>query len=664
MKKANAYPVFKLEKDGFGEVVNATIKTLHKPERNLYNGLAWHFLKAKSSKPSKKWLNDINDLIDIIGPKSYKSVAQKWLQSITELTLKETTYTEIYYGRRQEWTKYIFLEDQNKIFAKGVVWSLSRFYDKKTLDALALVFTKCFEKIPGVGPRAASVGNACIYTLAQSKGLDGISHLSRLKLKISQNSTRKLIEKYLQEASEERGMTMWEIEEMSIPDFGLDHGSKSILFGNSTLKITIEGINQVTQIWYDKNGETLKTVPAQIKTSKVLQNKLKKLKAEVKSIKKFYTAQRDRIDRMFIQEREFSVDQFLKYYFNHGLVHSICKTLVWKFKIGRTFQSYYFHNNEWKNLSGKVLASFEEVKSVKLWHPIGSTIARITKWRNLFEKLEIKQEVKQIYRELYLLTDAEVDTKVYSNRMAAHILKQYQFKALSAIRNWNYSLLGAYGDGRDSTIAYLNIPSHNLLAEYWINEVYDEDAISDNGILMYVSTDQVRFKNEDDETLDLIEIPAIVFSEVMRDTDLFVGVSSVGNDPQWRDNGGLVQYRDYWESYSFGDLTEVSKTRKKILENLIPRLKIKNVSWIEGKFLFVKGKIRTYKIHIGSTNILMEPNDQYLCIVPSRKKNNNLDKVFLPFEGDNGLSIILSKAFMLANDDEIEDETIVSQIVF
>jgi hypothetical protein len=135
-----------------------------------------------------------------------------------------------------------------------------------------------------------------------------------------------------------------------------------------------------------------------------------------------------------------------------------------------------------------------------------------------------------------------------------------------------------------------------------------------------------------------------------------------GNDPQWQDNGGLPQYRAYWTSYSFGDLSEVAKTRQTILQNLIPRLKIRSQTRVEGKFVIVKGQLRTYKIHIGSTNILMEPNDQYLCIVPSRATDQSMNNIFLPFEGDKGLSVILSKAFLLADDTHITDPTITSQI--
>ena len=56
----------------------------------------------------------------------------------------------------------------------------------------------------------------------------------------------------------------------------------------------------------------------------------------------------------------------------------------------------------------------------------------------------------------------------------------------------------------------------------------------------------------------------------------------------------------------------------------------------------------------------MEPNNEYLCIVSDQSKKEQ--DVFLPFEGDKQLSIILSKAFMLVSDYKISDKTITSQI--
>ncbi|MFF1293470.1 MULTISPECIES: hypothetical protein [unclassified Streptomyces] len=78
-----------------------------------------------------------------------------------------------------------------------------------------------------------------------------------------------------------------------------------------------------------------------------------------------------------------------------------------------------------------------------------------------------------------------------------------------------------------------------------------------------------------------------------------------------------------------------------------------------GRWLSVRGDLRTYRIHLGSANILMEPDDAYLCIVPACRGTEG--KVFLPFEDDR-LSLILSKAQLLAADTKISDETILRQI--
>ena len=158
-----------------------------------------------------------------------------------------------------------------------------------------------------------------------------------------------------------------------------------------------------------------------------------------------------------------------------------------------------------------------------------------------------------------------------------------------------------------------------------------------------------------------MDVPPLVLSEVLRDVDLFVGVASVGNDPNWFDGGPDGRFRDYWHSYGFGELSGSAQTRKEALERLIPRLKIRDVCSFQDRFLVVRGKLRTYKIHLGSSNILMEPNDQYLCIVPAQSRTKK-DDVFLPFEGDQRLSVVLSKAMLLAADDKIKDPTILSQL--
>ena len=331
-----------------------------------------------------------------------------------------------------------------------------------------------------------------------------------------------------------------------------------------------------------------------------------------------------------------------------------------------------------------------ETARVSLWHPVSSDASATLAWRNWLERHEITQPFKQAHREVYLLTDAERATRVYSNRFAGHILRQHQFNALAAGRGWRNKLRLMVDD--EYPPASLDLPHWELRAEYWIEGAGDDYGTDTNetGTYLYLTTDQVRFYRLNaqensahatgggyrrwhrDDTGDgpnynapipLEQIPPIVLSEVLRDVDLFVGVASVGNDPTWQDGGPEGRYRDYWQSYSFGELSATAETRKQLLARLIPRLAIADRCAVEGRFLRVRGDLRTYKIHLGSGNILMEPNDQYLCIVPSRGSGETTTgNLYLPFEGDTVFSIILSKAFLLAEDTKIKDTTITRQL--
>jgi len=149
----------------------------------------------------------------------------------------------------------------------------------------------------------------------------------------------------------------------------------------------------------------------------------------------------------------------------------------------------------------------------------------------------------------------------------------------------------------------------------------------------------------------------------MRDVDLFVSVCSIGNDP----NGDALApgHHDYWLAYAFGELAESAKTRRAALEHILPKLTRLTGRWsLEERFLVIRGDLRTYRIHLGSGNVLMEPNSQYLCLVPGPASRDQASSrgVYLPFEGDAMLSIILSKALLLADDKLIKDRSIRRQI--
>ncbi len=651
-------PTFFPGDDAFGNYANETIKALDETGRQNWFKLMLHAQKASGAKPSKKYLDEVKLLFKEFGADKFKQRVNEWFLFL--ITMKEKT--EQHVQGTYTYTTTEFLTPPNVDIIKGFIWACVHFHDKATLFNIAQLADRAYRKIPGKGPTAAAIGNACLYVLANSKGLDGVGHLSRLKLRIKQSSTQNQIEKYLQEAAAAQGVSIHEIEDMAVDDYGLLDAKRAYDFDGYKAILEITGVGKTALNWFKPDGSPQKAVPAAVKDKYAV--KLKKIKDNTRQAELTGSAQRDRLDRMFKSTRTIPGSKFNEFYFQHGLMCYLAHKIIWKVEKDGKRQAVFYLNKKWcNNKSEEVAINMDDDTTFSLWHPVFEPVAEIKTWREFMMHHKIVQPLKQAFREVYLLTDAEINTGTYSNRMAAHILKQHQFNSLAKIRGWKYSLIGGFDNGGYNQFASAELKEYGLRAEFWINEINAGDAMTDSGIWNYIATDQVRFTDTaTGKVKELIEIPAVVLSEVMRDVDLFVGVASVGNDPNWRDSGGLPGYNDYWQAYSFGDLNEVAKTRKSILEGLIPRLKIGKVAELKDKFLVVKGKLRTYKIHIGSTNILMEPNDQYLCIVPDRSKKDAAENIFLPFEGDAGISVILSKAMLLADDDKITDKTIISQI--
>jgi hypothetical protein len=644
----------------FGQALNEFAAGLTDTDTTLpWLRLLQLWQKASGGQPTAKFRKELDAAAEAVGPAAVRQQSAQWLALLATMPVVETSQTIDYgHGSTRTYTSYLYLQEANVAVAKGLVWTVAPLADDEVRHQLAELAVKCYRKIPGQGPVAVALGNACLLALSQN-GLPGVSALARVRPKIKQSNTQELIAGYITNASQALGVSPAEIEDMAMPDFGLVSGQVEETLGDYTATLTLA--DGKADVQWTKANKPLKTAPAALKASHA--DELKELKSAQTQAQQTYAAQRDRLDRSFVDERRMAWPWFEQYYFNHGLMGLLARPLIWRLhRPDGTFEDALWVSDAWRNVRGQPVPAPTTDTQLQLWHPVLATPPEVLAWRELLERNQLRQPLKQAFREVYLLTPPEERTRTYSNRMAAHVLKQHQFNSLAKLRGWKYSLLGAYDKGYESDKATLALPTQRLHAEFWVSEVNADDAWNDTGIYLYISTNQVRFVRGD-EAVPLPEIPALTFSEVMRDVDLFVGVASVGNDPLWRDNGGLEQYRDYWENYSFGELGEVAKNRKLALERLVPRLKIGKVSELKDRFLVVRGKLRTYKIHLGSGNILMEPNDQYLCIVPDRSaKNPGTADVFLPFEGDAVLSIILSKALLLMDDDKITDETIVRQL--
>ncbi len=654
------------EGDILGAFANSRAEGMAAEQKAVWQEVLNYAANATGGKPTKTYLKALKTEMASL-PNTF------WAEELTHLfqfvsAQKPEIQESVFFEGTEHETRYVkvnFLSEPNTDTLRGLVWAASLCADEKLAQSLIDLANCSLKKASGIAYTSVSFSNAVLYALAEIATPETIAFLSNLKLKKIPLNTKSLIEKYLYAISIKMGLSPAELEEMNIPDFGLDNTGKYVqYFDDYRAEVLLVNVGKTSIEWYKPDGTPQKSMPAAVREQHP--EAAKKLLSDAKNLASTSTAQRDRLDRMLRIERKFQFEQFQKSLLQHSLMGWLAKRLIWTVESpNHSTVNVFFTGESWRDSSGRKIAWIGPGCTLQLWHPAASPMTETLRWRAFLEEIQLVQPMKQAFREIYLLTDAELRTRTYSNRFAAHLLRQSQFAVLARMRGWRYSMLNAYNNGHGSSLAILDLPEKSLRAEYWVNEVNADDAWNESGIWHYIATDQVRFyQYRNPEPMNLMDVPPIVLSEVLRDADLFVGVASVGNDPNWSDSGGLPGFRDYWQTYSFGDLSEMAKSRREILSRLLPRLKIAKVAEIKDRFLIVRGKIRTYKIHLGSGNILMEPNDQYLCIVPDRKAASpgGQSNLFLPFEGDNGLSLILSKAFMLASDDTITDSTITSQI--
>jgi Domain of unknown function (DUF4132) len=669
--------------DEWGDQVGILLEKMDADVRKRWVTLLRPCAASKGSAPTSKWTAATQPLLDALGKEAFTRLAIAWLGAFRKSGNKPPEHDRETYDLV---SNGCLLVEENGDLLRGLAWACAGIEDAGLAATLADAAIAGYRKISGVGPRSAKVAGACVYALKSMPGLHGAAQLERVRLGVKQPTYLKGIERALDEAAERVGMTRDALEELTVPTFDLEQGRRAVPFGEAAAEINVNSLDVDIQ-WRDAQGKPRKAESAEIKRE--YKAELKDLKRLRDDIARMLAAQRDRIERLPLLERSWSLADWRARYLDHPLIGDLARRLIWRFADGAQTVDGAWHDGRIVDVHDEPL-DLSETTRVSLWHPVFADASATLAWRTWLERHEITQPFKQAHREVYLLTDAERATRVYSNRFAGHILRQHQFNALAVGRGWQNRLRLLVDD--EYPPASLDLPHWGLRAEYWIEGAGDNYGIDTNetGTYLYLTTDQARFYRtgaqensahaggggyrrwhvddtgdgpNDNAPIPLEQIPPIVFSEVLRDVDLFVGVASVGNDPTWQDGGPAGRHQEYWQSYSFGELSATAETRKQLFARLIPRLAIADRCAIEGRFLRVRGDLRTYKIHLGSGNILMEPNDQYLCIVPNRGGGEpTTGNLYLPFAGDTVFSIILSKAFLLADDTKIKDTTITRQL--
>ncbi len=383
-----------------------------------------------------------------------------------------------------------------------------------------------------------------------------------------------------------------------------------------TVRLSVEEDGRA-EIVCTKDGKVLKSVPAKLKKQEYI--------LRLNESKKKLTEQYKRTKLMFEQamedETEFTVDEIMTLHQNpvaKALIHNL--VFVYGTRVG------FLAENKLTDYAGVELYLNSDEK-VRVAHPVH--LYRDGHWpeyqKVLYEK-KIIQPFKQVFRELYVKTEEELELNC-SRRYSGNQIQPQKTVACLKGRRW----VADVEDGLQKIYYKENIVVRIYALADWFSPS-DIEAPTVESVEFY---DRNNWK-----ALKIKDIPEVIFSEVMRDVDLAVSVAHAGGvDPE--------------TSHSTVEM------RAALLTCILPLLKLANVT-VNKNHAIVEGAYGTYNINLGS-GVIHKQGGAMIHVLPVHSQHRG--KIFLPFvDEDPKTAEILTKVIFFAEDKKIKDVSILEQI--
>jgi hypothetical protein len=404
----------------------------------------------------------------------------------------------------------------------------------------------------------------------------------------------------------------WAMEQAAVAD--LASGPLVLERGDVTLTLAID-LGGVASLTTMKNGKPLKSLPSALKKDA----EVEELKERLQELKRQRSRVRDALEEAMCRGDSFAAAELRTLFEHPVLAPSIAKVVF----VGDDVAGYPAEG-------GRVLRDHTGAP-----HPLGNDEeVRIAHPLDLFKRgdwpawqrecfaAERVQPFKQLFRELYLLTETERGT-LGSKRYAGHQVNPRQALALLGGRGW----VARPEEGVSRTFHEEGLTARLSFQEPFMTPAEIE------GLTL---EDVIFTKKGEWKELELSTIPPRLFSETLRDLDLVVSVAHRGGvDPE--------------------ATASTVEMRGALVRETANLLGLDNVE-IKTSHAVVRGTRGTYSVHLGSASVMLMPGTAIPIVAVHSQHRGRL---FLPFADDDPRTAeVLSKVLLLARDKEIKDPNI------
>ncbi len=280
----------------------------------------------------------------------------------------------------------------------------------------------------------------------------------------------------------------------------------------------------------------------------------------------------------------------------------------------------------------KLPTELRDATEVMIAHPVAlGACGVLDEWQQRVLDAHVSQPFKQVFREVYLPSEAERAAFACARFSGYQIVPR---RAFALLRSRGYS------PGRgDATKEWPNTDLHAIIR--WALPEQDVGRlIADPKTVETLTTGHVCFFDSSGRSLLLGKAPPIMFSETVRDTDLLVSRAAAGEM-------GLTS-------------EETLRLRTTLVRYLTRSLGLTNVYLADDSaHALVEGERAMYRVHLGSGSVLLENTRRHLHL--GAATINPLGEV-MSESIDSMTSRVLAVIAILSRDGEIIDQDFIAQL--
>lgn len=376
-------------------------------------------------------------------------------------------------------------------------------------DEVARKLTPLIRAWPGESLQARAVSGLDILARI---GTDlALMHLNGVAQKVKFKGLQEKAREKMDEVAQNRGLTADELADRLVPDLELDpDGSRTLDFGSRQFRINFD--EALKPVVVDASGKTLSDLPKANKSDDVTKAKeaetiWKTLKKDVKAIAQ---NQIIRLELAMCAQRRWEGDSFRALFLEHPLLIHLVRRLIWGVytEDGARYGAFRVaEDSSFADVQDNAFTLPNEAY-VGIVHPLELSDSEKASFGQILGDYNIVQPFPQIGRDTYAPTSKEIETSIIERRKKEFaplgkflgLVEKGWRKGPPQDAGWIWEMEKALAGGFEAT---LDLPT-GIAADMQMTEPKQEIGI------IYVAH-KTRGK------ISLKEVPAVVFSELVRD---------------------------------------------------------------------------------------------------------------------------------------------------